>query len=311
MGFKISSPRQAKELNSAAWLGDVRRVEELLQRPQDPNLAPDEAPDWSNNQLTQEMEENGTLPLLLAAGEGHVEVVRLLLEAAASPNKFCDYADAAPIHQAACEGHFEILLLLLGAQADLNAASYAVGTALCGACGFAGSGDLGAIKLLLDSRAELNCQRAESDFESWPIVDASGAGHVDVVRFLLEKEASAAGDFSEAHGQALLAASRQSGAAGRLAILRLLLNARAGTEAVKDWERQTPLAGPPSMATLTWSACFSKQGPTEISRAGKEGLANSLGRAAIWTSRGCWRNRRRAPMLATPNEKTGAQRLRE
>ena len=50
------SGEQAMALNSAALRGDVQRVEELLQRPQDPNWTPDEAPDWSEDQLDAGME---------------------------------------------------------------------------------------------------------------------------------------------------------------------------------------------------------------------------------------------------------------
>ena len=101
---------------------------------------------------------------------------------------------------------------------------------------------------------------------------------MDVVRFLLEKEASAVGDFSEARGRAVLEASRHSGAPA--GIMRLLLSARAGTEAVKDCDAcRTPLCwaaihGDLGMASLLLEGGADRQHrsengkPCELARAG-------------------------------------------
>ena len=59
----------------------------------------------------------GWTPLTEAAGEGHVEVVRLLLSAGADMEKFSTYGDT-PLIYAARGGHVEVERLLLSAGAD-------------------------------------------------------------------------------------------------------------------------------------------------------------------------------------------------
>jgi ankyrin repeat protein len=63
--------------------------------------------------------ETGETALHLAAGEGHLEIVKLLLEHGADVNAKTAYETA--LHLAAGEGHLEIVKLLLEHGADVNA----------------------------------------------------------------------------------------------------------------------------------------------------------------------------------------------
>ena len=70
----------------------------------------------------QAAENDGTTPLLLAAQEGHVEVARLLLEAGASPEPELTDGGATPLHLAAQEGHVDVARLLLEAGSKVGQA---------------------------------------------------------------------------------------------------------------------------------------------------------------------------------------------
>ena len=52
-------------------------------------------------------------PLKLAAENGHVEIVRLLLEAGADTNRINDCGDTALMSASQEQGHLEVLRLLL------------------------------------------------------------------------------------------------------------------------------------------------------------------------------------------------------
>jgi hypothetical protein len=68
--------------------------------------------------------------LSLAAQYGHVDIVRLLIEAGVDPNQFAPpggHSHAMPLHQAALAGHTEVVRLLVehGARADIRDILYA------------------------------------------------------------------------------------------------------------------------------------------------------------------------------------------
>ena len=92
---------QADELANAAMFGLDKKVEEILNHPQDPNT------------------QYSASPLFFAARKGHLEVIRLLLEAEADVNQqFVDGTMA--LHTAGLRGAIEIVRLLLQAGADKN-----------------------------------------------------------------------------------------------------------------------------------------------------------------------------------------------
>jgi ankyrin repeat protein len=69
--------------------------------------------------LDTQRSSDGATALHMAAQEGHVVIVLLLLEAGASPNIKTHYNDA-PLHLAAENGHSDIVKLLLDEKADPN-----------------------------------------------------------------------------------------------------------------------------------------------------------------------------------------------
>ena len=92
------------DLPAAAALGRLEEARRLL-------------PDTNN--------EDRPLALALAAQFGHIEIVRLLLDAGENPNRYNPvggHSHATPLHQAAGAGHNELVRLLVerGARLDLK-----------------------------------------------------------------------------------------------------------------------------------------------------------------------------------------------
>lgn len=75
------------------------------------------------------LSKNGSTPLLIAAREGHPEVVETMLRYGADPNDGGDKG-LTPLLMAASEGHLEIVKLLLGFGADARDAPFEGRTAL-------------------------------------------------------------------------------------------------------------------------------------------------------------------------------------
>jgi ankyrin repeat protein/L-ascorbate metabolism protein UlaG (beta-lactamase superfamily) len=128
------------EIHQAVADGDAARVRELLRG--DPTLAevPDEADQFSS------------LPLHLAARNGHMEIVKLLLDAGTDVD--CgDSDESTPLHVAALRRHQDIVAFLLAKGADVNRrdknGAYGLSFAASG-------GDSAIVGLILDSGADLN-----------------------------------------------------------------------------------------------------------------------------------------------------------
>lgn len=169
------SQKQRHQFLRAAIDGNFSKVEAMLHRPHDPDLAA----------------ENGDTALLLASHAGHVEVARLLLEAGAG----VDIADAdgeTPLILASDLGSVELVRLLLEVRADLDTSDTDGETALILASDL---GSLESVHLLLEASASVNI--ADED-GSTALIAASHAGHVEVVRLLLE--ASAGADIADTDG---------------------------------------------------------------------------------------------------------------
>ena len=97
---------------------------------------------------------DGSTALIEAAGGGHLEVTRLLLDRSADPNQACTADGGTALMQAAHRGHLEVTRLLLDRSADPNQVRTDDGhTALMYA---AVRGHLEVIRLLLDRSADPN-----------------------------------------------------------------------------------------------------------------------------------------------------------
>ncbi len=120
--------------------------------------------------------------LMLAAQNGHTEVVRLLLEKEANVN-LQSKTGATALLIAAQEGHTEVVELLLNKGADVNSKSKTGETALMLA---AQEGHTKVVELLLKKEANVNLQLKAGETA---LMFAAQNGHTEVVRLLLEKGA--------------------------------------------------------------------------------------------------------------------------
>ena len=180
-----------EELLTSCQENNVAQIARLLQKPLDPNGQ----------------------GLVLAAQEGHLAVVRLLLEAGADKDAADTDGDTA-LHIAAKEGHLEVVRLLLEAGADKDAADTDGYTPLHFA---ARKGHLEAIRLLLETGADKD---AATTHGSRALHIAAQEGHMAVVRLLLE--AGADKDAADTDGDTAL---NHAAHYGHLEVVRLLLQA--------------------------------------------------------------------------------------
>ncbi|KAJ6539678.1 ankyrin repeat-containing domain protein [Mycena capillaripes] len=160
-------------------------------------------------------------PLQLASGEGHIEIVSLLLDNGAEVNTVDRFNDSALLI-ASARGHTDIVRSLLENGAEVSAQGGHYGTALVAA---SLGGHTDTVRSLLENGAEVNAERGDW---STALVAASVQGHADIVRSLLENGAEANVE-SDYYGTALVAASKAVG--GHAEIVRSLLENGADVNA--------------------------------------------------------------------------------
>ena len=205
--FAGSSEEQIHNLRNAARDNDIETMEQLLQRPQDPDL-----------------EVGGRPPALhYACGQGHVEAARLLLEATADKDRACMSRGSTPMLCACGGGCKEVVTLLLEARADKDKATNSGATPLFMA---SQEGHLEVVRLLLEANADKN--KAQNNGAT-PLFMASQEGHLEVARLLLA--ASADKDKAAENGATPLKMASQE---GHLGITRLLLEVNADKDKAKN-----------------------------------------------------------------------------
>ena len=160
--FSKSSREEVLQLCDAATLADLPALEQFLQRPQDPNLV---------------REGDSISPLMCACFGGHVEVVRLLLDARANMD-WTDVDNATPIFLASQENRVEVVRLLLEAKADKDRAD------LCGQAPIhvaSKRGHVQVVRLLLEAKADKD---SATGFGATPMSMAWEKGHAEVAQLL-------------------------------------------------------------------------------------------------------------------------------
>ncbi|CAG9773085.1 unnamed protein product [Ceutorhynchus assimilis] len=130
-----------------------------------------------------DIELGASTPLMEASQEGHLELVRFLLEYGANVNAITQTNDTALTY--ACEnGHTDVADLLIQYGANIEHESEGGRTPLMKACR---AGHLCTVKFLIDKGANVRKQTSNNDHT--PLSLACAGGHLPVVQLLLENNA--------------------------------------------------------------------------------------------------------------------------
>ncbi|CAE7522789.1 UBP13 [Symbiodinium sp. CCMP2592] len=229
--FCSSDLAETSRLVLAASAGQLSDLEEILQRPMDPNgisakgstaliTASMEQTDVTVVSLLLEAgaepnmaDEVGLTALLAASTQGNLEVVRLLLKDGAKKD-LADNDGMTAFLSASRRGHVDIVRLLIDAGADMNVADRNGWTALLWA---SFNGLAAIIRVLLDAGARVDVAGNNRDTA---LLWASSCGQLEVARMLVE--AGIDKDASDLDGDtALLIAARN----GHAEVVRFLLEA--------------------------------------------------------------------------------------
>lgn len=218
-------------LSSAALLGDAATVRRLLSE----DLA------VGSTGETQERSGNAPVPpdlipsirvsTRLAAGHGHVKVVKLLLDRVKNLKGNAEFTQSA-FNEAVRHGRLKVVKLLLDRGLDVNAAtySYRTWTALMTA---AWAGNPAVVRLLLGKGAEINA------LDPWgqqtALMIAAEGNRPEVVKILLEAGADPNARNRDGETVLMYAASR-----GHPKAIRLLTDRGADVNAV--WKGATALS---------------------------------------------------------------------
>lgn len=165
--------------------------------------------------------------LMLAARNGKVSALKLLLDCGANVNATPAYYNGRTALQAAAErGHLGAMKLLLDRRADVNMApaSYGGRTALQAA---AEGGHLDAMKLLLGRGADINATSA-NDCGRSALQAAAGRGRIVAANILLDRGANINAAAGKCEGRTALQAAAEG---GHVDALKLLLGRGADLNA--------------------------------------------------------------------------------
>uniref|UniRef100_A0A8D8S2F0 Ankyrin repeat domain-containing protein 50 n=1 Tax=Cacopsylla melanoneura TaxID=428564 RepID=A0A8D8S2F0_9HEMI len=185
-------------------------------------------------ELDLELEDNhGQTALNVAAHQGFLEAVQILLEAGANINH-TDVEGWTSLRSAAWGGHSSVVKLLLDSGADVNCSDMGGRTALRAA---AWGGHLEVVKLLLAGRANVN----DADSEGRTALIASAyMGHADIVSAILEYDADINQQDNDGRTALSVAALCVPSADGYAKVVNILLEKGAKVDH-EDKEGMTPL----------------------------------------------------------------------
>ena len=198
-------------LLGAAYMGQLDEIQRLV----------------GQNGVTVDVEdEDGCTPLIHAAREGHLDIVRCLVEAKANVEATDDEGNTAIILAAKVGEMNMVQYLVKEARANLEETNDKGQTALIEA---AQNGDLDVVQCLLEAKATVGIEESTLDYRP-PLMHAARFGRLNVVQHLVEEahanmvEPRWEGD----HGHTAL---MHAVLGGCLDVVRWLLQAKANLEA--------------------------------------------------------------------------------
>lgn len=169
-------------LRNAALYGQTEEVQRLLKV----RLVEDDDGVLKARRLIDQCTKNGTTPFFIACQEGHLEVVKLLMNAGADIKAINDSRRNA-LMVASRYGHLQVVELLVGRGGiDLRDREIDGRNAFVLACG---KGQLPVVQFLWDKGVDLET-RDKSNLTALEL--ASLQGHANVVAFLATKESEGA-----------------------------------------------------------------------------------------------------------------------
>ena len=189
-------------------------------------------------------ETNGAFPLLMAAQNGHVQVVEMLLNAdpPANVNAVDETNGTFPLLQAAQEGHVQVVESLLNTDppANVNAVNETNGTFPLLMA--AQEGHVQVVESLLNANPPANVNAVNDETSgNFPLLQAAQNGHVQVVEMLLNADPPAnVNAVNETSGTFPLLLAAQE---GHVQVVEILLNANppANVNAVNETSGTFPL----------------------------------------------------------------------
>ena len=137
--------------------------------------------DINSKDLNAKYNENKTA-LILAASNGHYEIVKFLIDKEAELNAK-DQHDSTALIYASRNGHFEIVKYLVENGAELNARNVNVQSALMIAYEYK---NYGIVKYLVTKGADVN---TKNKFNQTALILASIFGHLEMAKYLVENGA--------------------------------------------------------------------------------------------------------------------------
>ena len=175
--------------------------------------------------------DNGSTPLCVAAHRGHLEVVRFLVESGANKDQGTTDKGETPLCIAAHRGHLEVVRILVesGANKDQGRTDNGA-TPLFSA---AHSGHLEVVRFLVKSGAS----KDQGMTDTTPLYIAAQNGHLEVVRFLVESGVNKDQGATDTGDTPLFIATQQ----GHLKVVQFLVESGANKDQGRTDNGATPL----------------------------------------------------------------------